>query len=116
MLTIHPVNDVWIRIECDDAIARELSDYFTFDVPGAHFMPAARKGWDRKIRLFKLRTHQLYKGLIPRILEFAAQHDYEVTNLVKSLPEGRWSGPLLQEFIDELDIQNDKGQPIVARD
>jgi superfamily II DNA or RNA helicase len=96
MLTIVPVNDVWVRIDCDDAVSRELSDYFTFDVPGAHFMPAARKGWDRKIRLFKLRNHYLYRGLIPRILEFAKQHDYPVNNQVPTA-NPLWPGTFMDD-------------------
>jgi superfamily II DNA or RNA helicase len=103
MLTIVPVNDVWVRIDCDDAVARELSDYFTFDVPGAHFMPAARKGWDRKIRLFKLRTHYLYRGLIPRIKEFAVQHDYEVIDQVPT-PDRLWEGDALDEMLADLSL------------
>jgi superfamily II DNA or RNA helicase len=103
MLTIVPVDNVWVRIDCDDAIAHELSDYFTFDVPGAHFMPAARKGWDRKIRLFKLRTHTLYRGLVPRIIEFADAHGYEVTNQVP-VPTPLWPGALLDRIISKINL------------
>ncbi len=104
MLTIVPVNDVWVRIDCDDAVSHELSDYFTFDVPGAHFMPAARKGWDRKIRLFKLRTHYLYRGLIPRICEFATQHGYEVTNQVPK-PDSGYLSTTLNELLEDIPLK-----------
>ena len=97
------MNDVWIHLECDDAIAHELSDYFCFDVPGAHFMPAARRGWDRKIRLFKLRTHTLYKGLIPRVIEFAAQRSYPVVNNVE-YPDPLLKGPILDEWFGVLNL------------
>jgi superfamily II DNA or RNA helicase len=103
VLTICPVNDVWVRIDCDDAISRELSDYFTFDVPGAHWMPASKKGWDRKIRLFKLRTHTLYRGLLPRIYEFAAQRDYEVVNTVPT-PDPLWKADALDEFLADMQL------------
>ncbi len=98
VVTIHPVNDVWVRLECDESVTRELSDYFTFDVPGAHFMPAARKGWDRKIRLFKMRTRTLYRGLVPRIIEFAAARGYEVINKVIA-PAALFEGDALNEWI-----------------
>ena len=88
MLTIHALDDVWIRIDCEDGIARELSDYFTFETPGATFVRRQQgyKHWDGRIRLFKLRTHTLYRGLLTRVIEFAKQRNYPVTNLVPVRP------------------------------
>ena len=86
MVTVHPLDDVWVRVECDDAIARELSDYFTFEAPGAHFMrrqQARFKHWDGRIRLFKLKTRTIYRGLVSRIAEFCAQRDYALEVLTK---------------------------------
>ena len=52
-MKIEKKNEVYIRIETEPHIARELSEYFTFEVPGARFMPSYRnKVWDGKIRLF----------------------------------------------------------------
>lgn len=80
-MTIAPVDDVWIRVDCEESVARELSDHFSFDVPGARYMPQFRnRNWAGKIRLFKLRGHLLYRGLLPRLLEFAEQRGYAVTN------------------------------------
>ena len=82
-MTIVPVDDVWIRVDCEDYVAQELSAFFTFDIPGAQYMPAYRKkNWSGKIHLFKLRGHLLYRGLLTRLLTFAAQQGYEVTNTV----------------------------------
>lgn len=84
----------------------ELSDYFTFTVPNAKFMPSFRnKMWDGKIRLFNISTYTLYKGLISRVRQFAEEREYEVivddgvedTNDI-SLPE-------LQEFLSDLKYQ-----------
>ena len=86
-MTLVPVDDVWIRIECDEHVARELSDYFSFDIPAAKFMPQFKKRyWAGKIRLFKLRGHLIYRGLLPRVLEFADQRGYPVTNQVPANP------------------------------
>ena len=82
-MIIVPVDDVWIRVDCEDYVARELSAFFTFDIPGAQYMPAYRKkNWTGKIHLFKLRGHLLYRGLLSRLLTFAAQQGYQVTNTV----------------------------------
>jgi superfamily II DNA or RNA helicase len=78
MVGVFPQDDVYVRVECDDAIARELNDYFTFETPGAQFMRRNSRysKWDGRIRLFKLRTRTLYRGLVPRIVEFCKQRDY----------------------------------------
>ena len=42
----------------------ELSEFFTFYVPGYKFMPAFRnRMWDGKIRLFSEQTGKIYVGL-----------------------------------------------------
>jgi superfamily II DNA or RNA helicase len=64
----------------DAGIGQELSDFFTFKVPGFQFMPAYRnKMWDGNIRLYNRRTRQLYAGLVPYVKEFAEQRDYDIT-------------------------------------
>jgi superfamily II DNA or RNA helicase len=86
-MTLVPVDDVWIRIECDDYVARELSDYFAFDIASAKFMPQFKKRhWTGKIHLFKLRGHLIYRGLVSRVVEFAEQRGYPVTNMVPYNP------------------------------
>ena len=64
----------------DAGVGQELSDFFTFKVPGFQFMPAYRnKMWDGNIRLYNRRTRQLYAGLVPYVKEFAEQRDYDIT-------------------------------------
>ena len=78
-LIVRKVNDVHIRIECDGGVRQELSEYFTFYVPGYKFMPAFKnKMWDGKIRLFDLRTHLLYVGLYTHLLRFAEERGYKI--------------------------------------
>ena len=51
-LVIKKKNEVYLQIDCDPHIKHELQDEFTFDVPGAKFMPQYRsKYWDGKICL-----------------------------------------------------------------
>ena len=77
-IDILPKDEVHIKIECDRGLAQELSDYFTFDVPGAKFMPSYKnRMWDGKIRLFNTANHTLYKGLIRRVEKFCQDRDYE---------------------------------------
>ena len=70
-------NSVNIRIECDRGLAKELSDYFTFSVPGHKFMPAYRnKIWDGKIKLYNIFGQLLYAGLLPYFEKFAMDRKY----------------------------------------
>ena len=68
-----------MRIDAEPVIRQELSDYFTFMVPGAKFMPAYRnRMWDGKVRLFNAMTKELYLGLLPYVQVFADERDYEI--------------------------------------
>ena len=53
-IIVHKKDDVYLNIECEAHIAHDLSDFFTFRVPGYRFMPAYRnRAWDGKIRLLE---------------------------------------------------------------
>ena len=72
-------NDVYVIVKTEPNISRELSDFFTFEVPGARFMPQYKKRiWDGKIRLYNMINGEIYYGLIPYIEEFAKQNDIDI--------------------------------------
>ena len=78
-IILHKKDEAFIRFECDRNIAQELSDYFTFYVPGYQFVPAYKNRlWDGKIRLADLRTFSIYHGLIPYIQKFCEERDYKL--------------------------------------
>ena len=67
-LIIDKINEVYLKIEAEADIRRELGEYFTFEVPGYKFMPQYRnRVWDGKIRLFSYATGKIYAGLYPYI-------------------------------------------------
>jgi superfamily II DNA or RNA helicase len=79
MIKIEKINNVYIRVYSDDSIAQELSDFFTFEYPGARFTPKYKaKLWDGKVRLFDLQRKTLYVGLLKYLLKFAETHQHEV--------------------------------------
>lgn len=79
IIRIRKLNDVHLKVECDSSIAHEIGEYFTFNVPGAKFSPAYKnKMWDGKIRLFHLMRGTLYVGLVSKLIQFAAEREYEV--------------------------------------
>ena len=76
-LIISKRNEVHLHIESDIHVYYELADYFTFEVPGAKFMPTYKsKYWDGKIRLFNVQNGQIYVGLLDKIRQFCKDHDY----------------------------------------
>ena len=78
-LTISKKNEVFLKIDSKEPhVFCELSDAFTFEVPGAKFMPQYRsKYWDGKIRLFNQSTGEIYVGLLDKIVSFCKRSDYE---------------------------------------
>ena len=76
-LVISKKNEVHLHIESDIHVYYELADYFTFEVPGAKFMPTYKsKYWDGKIRLFNIQNGLIYVGLLDKIRQFCKDHDY----------------------------------------
>lgn len=76
---VEKIDNVYVRVNADSSIRMEMSDYFTFEVPGAKFMPAVRnKVWDGKIRLMNYMSGHIYAGLTPYIVKFCEYRDYTV--------------------------------------
>ena len=78
-VTINKINEVYIRVDTEHSIAQEISDHFTFLVPGHTFIPAFRKKlWDGKIRLYNVMNRVLYHGLLPHLCKFLYLRGYSV--------------------------------------
>ena len=78
-LIIAKKNEVHLTVDAQPHVQQELSDYFTFDVPGAKYMPQYRnRHWDGKIRLFSTATGEVYVGLLDKIVAWAKKSDYTV--------------------------------------
>ena len=77
-IVITNINEVYVKVTCEEGVSYELREHFTFHVPGYQFTPQYRaKLWDGKVRLFDLRTHHIYRGLVPYIVKFCEGRDYE---------------------------------------
>jgi len=112
-LTISKVNEVYAKIECEKHIAKEISEYFTFFVPGYTFVPAYRnKIWDGKIRLFDSRNSQIYMGLMGNVEEFCQESDYTFTH---DFVDDEYSVYHAKKFIGDLQIHA-RGEPIEVRE
>ena len=115
-MKISKVNEVYLELEVDEDVSRELSDYFTFEVPGAKFMPQYRnRMWDGKIRLFSPHNGRIYVGLLPYIKEYCSKKSIEyiiekgVENDRNVLRES------VRDFAESLRPKS-RGEPIQFRD
>jgi len=114
-IVIVKKDEVYAKISCERDVARELSEYFTFFVPGHQFVPAFRnKIWDGKIRLFNLQTQQLYLGLTSYLQEFADERQYFIDWGDLKLQD-EYSIYHFNKFVESLNLHS-QGKPIQVRD
>jgi hypothetical protein len=74
---INKKNEVFIKLQCEPHILYELSEYFTFEVENAKFMPRFRNtGWDGKIHLLNVHTGEIYAGLLDKVISKLKSHNY----------------------------------------
>ena len=110
-LIITKRNEALIHVNCERSIAKELSEYFSFRVPGFQFTPAYKnKIWDGYIRLFNLQTNTIYYGLIEYIKTFAEERKYTLDIDSKIITAKNFSAVEANQFIEALKL------PIQPRD
>jgi superfamily II DNA or RNA helicase len=111
LLIIEKKNEVYITIECEPDAQREISEFFTFYVPGYKFMPAFRnRMWDGKIRLFSQKTKEIYFGLYPYIKAFAEERGYNIVTGKDVDIDNKVDKEVVTKFSNSL------GQKFEARD
>jgi len=109
-------NEVFLTVDTEPSTARALSEHFTFEVPGAKFMPAYRNRiWDGKIRLFSPATGELYLGLLPYLQKWLDEWEepYEISKELQD--EKQIDRPILDGFIRSLRLRS-SGRSIKPRD
>jgi len=119
-LVLQKKNESNMLVGCDWGIGAELSDFFSFYVPGYKYMPAYRnKVWDGKIRLFNQQSHELPLGLLPYVQDFAKKRNYaiEYENSDYGSPEqvNDVDPKEIMSFIESLDLHS-RGEKISVRE
>jgi superfamily II DNA or RNA helicase len=78
-ITIRKKDEVHVKVVAEPSIMQELSEHFTFDVPGAKFHPMYRnRMWDGKLRLLHYMSGEVYAGLVDHIQNFALDRSYTI--------------------------------------
>ena len=104
-VTIKKLNEVYIKVVCEPSIAMELSQYFTFKVPGYQFMPAYKnKMWSGDIKLYNVMTNTIHSGLLRYIEEFCKSRKYEI-NYESDFSSTEFSLAEAEEFVRSLNLK-----------
>ena len=108
-IILKKIDEVFMQVQCDDGLARDLHDFFSFTVPNAKFMPSVKhRYWDGKVRLFSIKTNKIYIGLLPYVDEFCRERGYDIKGINDII--GNKERQPNEEFIGEL------GLPFEPRD
>ena len=80
-MIISKNNEVYLILkDLDPSTTQELTEFFTFEVPGAKFMPMYRnRMWDGKIRLYSPGSGEIYVGLLPYIKDYCKKNKVKFT-------------------------------------
>ena len=119
-ITILKKNESTALVDCDAGIAQELSEYFSFFVPGYKYMKLyKRRIWDGKIRLFNAVNRELPAGLYPFVDEFCKRNSYtlltESSDYGSPLDKNEQDPEVIYKYIKDLNLQS-RGNPIDIRD
>ena len=107
-ISVLHLDSVYVKLDCERSVAKELSDFFTFKVPNHEFSPAYKKKiWDGTIKLFSLYKQTIYRGLLDYVIQFAKDRNYTIQleeTLKDSLPSSEFSQSDVTDFIESLSI------------
>ena len=103
-VTVSKVNEVFLKVDCDDGLAKELFEFFSFKVPNAKFMPSFKnRMWDGKVYLFSIKTHKIYIGLLPYVDEFCRERGYNFEG-VEDILGNKTRALCSQKWLASLDL------------
>ena len=116
-MIISKKNEVYLVLDdLDPSTKQELTEFFTFEVPGAKFMPQFKnRMWDGKIRLFSPATGQIYVGLLSYIKNYCSRNgiDYTLSDEVED--ERNVERSVVSGFVKSLKPKS-KGKSLRVRD
>ena len=100
---ITKVDEIFLRIDADRGILREMQDHFSFYMDNYKFHPKVRaKAWDGKIRLMDLRRQTIYVGLLQDVISFCEDRGYDLSYDYAALAEEQISLSEARSFVENL--------------
>ena len=115
-VTIEKLDEVYVRVFSDPSIEQELSEFFTYEYPGAKFTPKFKaRLWDGKVRLYDQVRKTLYVGLTKYVEDFCDRNNYELAYTTEIHKTNNYTNEQIEEFARSLDPHG-HGKPIEIRD
>ena len=106
VIKVTKKNEAYLKIETDPSTGQEICDFFTFDVPGARFMPSYKaRAWDGKARLYNMYRQELYVGLLPYLKEFSESLEYTIEIDIIDIGDPV-SAQYVENFAKNLNLQS----------
>lgn len=103
MVVSAKLDEVYLQVSCEPSIAKELHQFFSFNVPNAKFMPSYKnKWWDGKIYLFSIKTGKLYLGLHKYLQLFCEERGYAYKTDIRKSKET--TKEVLDKHISSLNL------------
>ena len=118
MIKVIKKDDVTLKVECKErSIVKELSQFFTFTVPGAEYMPTYKsKQWDGTIKLYNIHTQELYVGLYDYLQRFCNDRGYELDGFNPVKNKNSINKDTIRGFVNNHLKPNALGKPIKAHE
>lgn len=102
---IEHVDHVYMKIDAEKFILKEISEFFTFRVPNCHFHPAYKKRlWNGNIYLFNTHTNTLYCGLLEHLVKFLEFKKYDVVIDKRIQEKNNITDEELENYLKSLKI------------
>ena len=103
IIHIERLNEVYMRLNCEPALLREVGEFFSFLIPNHKFHPLVKsKVWNGRINLLDSRRGTLYTGLREHLRKFAEDRGYELTGLEQYAPEDVTAE--LDQFLGDINV------------
>lgn len=116
MIAIKKINEVYVKLNCSNSIAEDISNYFTFFAPNYQFSPMYKKRvWDGKIRLFNKKNFHFYIGLLDYLSSFCKERDIKLVVDDALVHDNGFRISDAEEFADSLNLHS-YGKQIKAYD
>ena len=116
-MRISKKNEVYLKLEdLQPSEQQELAEYFTFEVPGAKFMPMYRnRVWDGKIRLFSPASGEIYVGLLDYVKNYCDKNNISYIEEENVDDTRDVMGTVVRGFVKSLKAKS-KGKTLKVRD
>ena len=116
-MRISKKNEVYLKLEdLQPSEQQELAEYFTFEVPGAKFMPMYRnRVWDGKIRLFSPASGEIYVGLLDYVKSYCDKNNISYIEEENVDDTRDVMGTVVRGFVRSLKAKS-KGKSLKIRD